>query len=298
VLNQLYTAREQVKQTIYEITGISDILRGATNPNETLGAQQIKAQFGSGKLQERQKAVAKFARGLIRIRAEIVAEHYQPDTQAAQSSVPEAVLPQVQQLLQSDQMRGYRIDIETDSTTAADMQQAKQNIGEFVQGFGQFMQAVAPAVQSGAMPKDVAIDLLSSFQRAFNLGKGAEDALERWAQSSQPQPGQEGQQPQQPSPEDQKAAMEAQAAQADMQAKAQKAQMDAQTAQAKAQADMLKAQLDAQKAQMESEIMVKTHQENMRNLEIAALEREAAHAVKMRSMNLDIEESESESEVS
>jgi hypothetical protein len=43
VLQQLYLARDQAKATIYEITGISDILRGATNPNETLGAQQLKA---------------------------------------------------------------------------------------------------------------------------------------------------------------------------------------------------------------------------------------------------------------
>jgi len=45
-LNQLYQSREMVKQTIYEICGISDILRGSSQAEETLGAQQIKAQFG------------------------------------------------------------------------------------------------------------------------------------------------------------------------------------------------------------------------------------------------------------
>ncbi|RVB00955.1 hypothetical protein EN918_39335, partial [Mesorhizobium sp. M7A.F.Ca.CA.004.05.1.1] len=47
VLRELYNAREQTKQAIYEITGISDIVRGASKSNETLGAQQIKTQWGS-----------------------------------------------------------------------------------------------------------------------------------------------------------------------------------------------------------------------------------------------------------
>jgi len=34
------------KQTIYEICGIADIMRGDSDPRETLGAQKIKAQFG------------------------------------------------------------------------------------------------------------------------------------------------------------------------------------------------------------------------------------------------------------
>ena len=42
VLQQLITAREAAKRTIYEITGISDILRGQSMASETLGAQQIK----------------------------------------------------------------------------------------------------------------------------------------------------------------------------------------------------------------------------------------------------------------
>ena len=49
-LQQLYQSREVVKQSIYEISGISDILRGSTNANETLGAQQLKANFGSLRL--------------------------------------------------------------------------------------------------------------------------------------------------------------------------------------------------------------------------------------------------------
>lgn len=79
VLQGLYTQREQIKKTIYELTGISDILRGSTDANETLGAQQLKAQTGSMRLQRRQRDVQRFIRGLLRKMAEIIAQNYTPD---------------------------------------------------------------------------------------------------------------------------------------------------------------------------------------------------------------------------
>jgi hypothetical protein len=72
----LYEQRDVIKQTIYEVTGIADILRGATNPNETLGAQELKAQWGSLRIQRRQSEVARFARDLFEIKAEIIATQF------------------------------------------------------------------------------------------------------------------------------------------------------------------------------------------------------------------------------
>jgi hypothetical protein len=79
-LISLYEAREKVKQDLYEITGISDIIRGATNANETATAQQIKGQFATLRLDNMQKDVARFARDLVRMTAEIVAEHFSIET--------------------------------------------------------------------------------------------------------------------------------------------------------------------------------------------------------------------------
>lgn len=78
VLKALIEYREQVKQTIYELTGISDILRGSTDPVETLGAQKLKAQTGGKRIQRRQRDVQRFIRGLLRKKAEIIAENYTP----------------------------------------------------------------------------------------------------------------------------------------------------------------------------------------------------------------------------
>lgn len=75
-IKTLYEQREAIKQTIYEVTGIADILRGSTDPGETLGAQQLKAQWGSLRIQRRQAEVARFARELFELKAEIIATKF------------------------------------------------------------------------------------------------------------------------------------------------------------------------------------------------------------------------------
>ena len=79
-LNELLAARERVKADSYEITGISDIIRGATDPNETATAQQLKAQTGAVRVRDRQTDFANFVRNGLRIDSEIIVNHFQPET--------------------------------------------------------------------------------------------------------------------------------------------------------------------------------------------------------------------------
>ena len=80
VLGELYIQRDACKQIIYEITGIADIMRSASDPNETFGAQKIKTQWGTQRLQRMQREVQRYIRDLIRLKAEIIAEKFQPET--------------------------------------------------------------------------------------------------------------------------------------------------------------------------------------------------------------------------
>src|SRR6185503_7736115 len=61
-LIQLYDARDKVKATLYEITGIGDIMRGNTQPTETATAQLLKTNFVTRRVQPQQKDVARLAR--------------------------------------------------------------------------------------------------------------------------------------------------------------------------------------------------------------------------------------------
>lgn len=80
VLVGLYEARDKVKADLYEISGLSDLLRGASDPEDTATAQKIKANFASVRLKEMQRQVQSFVRDLIRIAAEIVCGQFGLDT--------------------------------------------------------------------------------------------------------------------------------------------------------------------------------------------------------------------------
>lgn len=88
VLQQLYAQREAVKQVIYEISGISDILRGASAASETATAQNIKNQWGTLRLKRAQKEVSRYARDCLRIMAEIAVSKLSPQMLAQMTGLP------------------------------------------------------------------------------------------------------------------------------------------------------------------------------------------------------------------
>lgn len=90
-LIQLYAARDKTKDLLYELTGIGDIMRGQTNPNETMGAQQLKANFSTRRIQPQQRAVARIAADLIRLIAGVIAEHFDPKTISMITGYPQLV---------------------------------------------------------------------------------------------------------------------------------------------------------------------------------------------------------------
>lgn len=286
VIAQLVQHREQIKGVIYEITGLSDILRGASQASETATAQQIKAQWGSLRIQDRQAEVRRFERDIVRIKAELIAEKFEPEMlavmtgtnlptaeqkmqaqMAAQMGVQDPAIMQALQtpswddvmgILRSDAMRTYRVDIETDVTIEADVMRQQQNAAQFVQGFGGFVQAMGPAVQAGMIPMDVAADLMTAFARAFKLGRQAEDALERLGQSAQnmPPPGQGNEAAQQAAQQAEQLRVQAQQAkaQAEMALTQAKTQGQMATLQARTQADMAKHQMQMESMMTEAQV--------------------------------------------
>jgi hypothetical protein len=286
VLEKLYVQRDQIKQAIYEITGIADILRGQSDPNETLGAQEIKQQWGSMRIQRKQMEVQRYARDLFRLKAEIIANKfdwqtiqlmtglkYLPQAQKQQAQQMQAMAQQggqpiqippdvvallnkpsqeeVEGLLRDDVSRAFRIDVESDSTIRADMTRNQQYMSQFLEGTAQYMQAVGPAVQEGVFPADIAVEIYSAFARNFKLGKQAEDALDRLADQAK----KSAQQPPKPDPKAEAEKIKAEAVQMkaklDAEAQQQKMQMEAQKGQMELQAQQQKHQMELQKMQAE-----------------------------------------------
>jgi hypothetical protein len=99
----LYLQREQCKQTIYEITGISDILRGASVASETATAQTIKNQWGTLRLKKMQKEVQRYCREALAIILEIAASQFEQQTFQSMTGLPFLTNEQKQQLTAAKQ---------------------------------------------------------------------------------------------------------------------------------------------------------------------------------------------------
>lgn len=221
VVQQLYISRQQIKQVIYEITGIADIMRGSSQASETLGAQEIKTQWGTLRLKRSQKEVARYARDSLRIMAEIAFSKLSPQTlkamtgveypmqaekEQAQLTLEQAALggqpadPAAQQLLQlpsmeelcallrDDIQRSYRIDIETNSTVDLEATEDKQDMAEMLNAISQFLNGVAPAVEQGILPFEAAKAMLLGVVRKFRFGSDVEKYIK---QMQPPQPKQD-----------------------------------------------------------------------------------------------------------
>ena len=178
--------RDQVKTTIYEVTGISDIVRGASNAQETATAQQIKSQWGSLRIQKMQRLIERGVREIFVMCAELVATRFTPETLQAITGLQ--YTPETDAIFKNRVARFYRIDVETDSTVKADMSKSKEEMTQFLAGTAQYIQSVGPAVQAGMMPGPLAVEIYASFARTFRLGKQADDALAQMAeQAKEPQ---------------------------------------------------------------------------------------------------------------
>lgn len=245
VLAQLYIQREQVKAVIYEVVGISDILRGSTDPNETLGAQELKAQTGSVRMQRRQRDVQRFARDIFRIMAEIMCEHYPPELLSIMTGIQ--VTPEMVQVMQRDLLRGIRVDIETDSTIAADAARTRKDVAEIMEAVGGFITAFGPAVQGGAISMEAAKKILVSIIRKARMGREVEDAIEQDAQQPQQQ---------KPDPDMMKLQMDQQAKQAEL-------AMKEKELQATTQMGMEKIASETQLKQQEMEANISLKREEM-----------------------------------
>ncbi|TBZ07768.1 hypothetical protein [Rhizobium leguminosarum] len=285
--------RKQLVEDVYQITGISDIVRGDTQASETATAQRIKSQWGSIRIRDRQAELARFARDIVNLAGEIICDQFQPETlmlvsgiqlptavqkqqvqmqmqqqqmaqqQAAmraqqmgqpapppqppqlppemQKMMEQPTIDEVVQLLRNDSVRGFRIDIETDSTIEPDEDAEKQRRMEFVQMVGGFMQQAGAIAQQTPMLVPVMVETLLFAARGFRAGRQLENTLEQvGAQLSQsataPRP------PPEPTPEQ---------------------MINLKTAQVKAGAEEKKAQLSVTQAQIEHQTTVEQARSNM-----------------------------------
>jgi len=317
VITQLVALRRQLIEDVYEITGLSDIMRGATDASETATAQNLKAQYGSVRVRERQNEMVRIALDILRIKAEIYAENVpgsqllkmagmemmtmqqvqqmmmqaqqqammaqQQGQQQGQQPPPPpdmskiVTIEQVDQLLKSDRLRPFLMQIESDSTIAADEQAEKNSRIEFVTAIGSFIQQAGAMVAQQPETAPFAGELIKFAAGGFRAGRDLGGAIEEFVDVVKSK-AQAATQQQGPSPEEM-------AMQAEMQAKQQEMQMRMQEMQANAQLKQQEIQLRGQEMQAKATLEAERMRMDMamKNLELQ---------LKARELGLKVDEQE------
>lgn len=235
-LQTLVGLRDQAIDNLYQVTGMSDILRGANTDQYTSdGTNQLKAKFGSIRIQALQDEFARFASDLEALKAEVVSKHFSPASIHKQSNaqfVPQADLDKVGpaiQLMQSQDVK-WRVNIKPESIAMVDYAQLKSERTEYLTAMATFMQsgqAVAKEMP-GSIP--ILLEMMKWGMAGFKGSDYLEGTMDKAIElaNNAPPPGQD----------DGKAQ--------EGQVKLQLEQMKQQTAQMKIQGDIQKIQIKAQ----------------------------------------------------
>lgn len=310
-LNVAYDQVEKIKSQIYELMGISDIIRGASDPNETYGAQKLKGQYGNMRLRNQQARVTQFATELLQIKAQIICQHFQPQSflqiSAADQLDPtdQQIVPQALELLMGPRvmdptaegvenpLAGFRVEVSSDSMIQMDEAQDKAERSEFLTAVGGYLQQALPIIQQAPQAAPIVVGLLKFGVTGFKIGKTVEGMIDNtldqmMQQASQPQP-------EKPDPE--MAKIEAQMALEDKklantkEIKAFEAQADAEVAtneqRVQAEQNAHQNELEAQRAQMQAELDARLEQQRM-VFEERISAQEQASAERMNQLSNDV----------
>ena len=178
---------EQVKQTIFELVGIADIVRGAVNPREKLGQSRLKSQATSNRISIRQKELELCIRDCLRIKAKLIAELYTndqiiqmsdvyniPEVRAAQPQDQFKIIVDALNLMRNGKIREYLIEVEENSTKTIDEAAQKEETNEFLSTMGQFIKEALPLAQAQPSITPLITEVMQFAVRGFNAGRSVE----------------------------------------------------------------------------------------------------------------------------
>jgi hypothetical protein len=255
-LAQLREQRNELINALYQVTGMSDIMRGqASSVGVTATEQGIKAKFGSVRVQSLQDEFARFASDVQKLKAELIARHFDVRTilerSNAQYGFDAQMAPRAAELLKT-RFSTYRIEVKPEAVSLTDFAQLKAERTEFLAALSGFLTAAAPLAQQvpGSLPY-----LLQMLQWTMAGLKGSsqiEGVLDQAIQKAQ-----ELAQMQQAMPQQQAPDPKVQAMQLKGQLDAQKGQFELQKTQAKLQADLTRIAAETQSRDMQEQSQAK-----------------------------------------
>ena len=263
-LDKLRGLRDETISLLQQISGMSDIMRGGVdNQYEGVGQSNMKAKFGSIRIQALQDEFAQFASDLMSLKAEVIAKHFDPLSIARysnmQNSIDKELLPQAIDLIKQFDDARLRIEIRPESVAMVDYAQIKAERTDYINALSMFMQSSAPLMDADPAAKPFLLKMLQWGLAGFKGSQEIEGVLDKAIEAAEKPPA-EGEN--QPDPAQQAMQMQAQI---DMQKEQAKQQGELAKIQAKAQADM-----SLRKQDMDADIQTSFAQAQAKQMEINA----------------------------
>ncbi len=242
-IDKLEARKIVIINEIFELTGISDIVRGSTDPRETAEAQALKGSFGNLRLRPRREPVEIMMREVYEIMSAVMANKFSPETYTKITGLqwPPQVMAAVVEFLRNDEIRDFRVDVETDSTAQPNQALDQQRAVQYAETIGLLLQQAIPAAEQTPQLAPFLAEIVKFVSNQFKAGRQVQDELENALSTLS----------QQQTPQDPSAALEAQNEQQRLQLEFFEAQTKRAEVELKAQemgVDLQIAQLDFQKS--------------------------------------------------
>ena len=181
-LDKLRQYRQDLIQQIYEIVGISDIMRGSSKASETLGAQQLKAQYGSVKLQYLQLELATFIEEALEIKADIIRQHFDPEIIVRQSNIMNStdapLVQQAVQLIKSSEFE-FRVEVHADSMAVPEFTAERDGRMAFMRAVSEMMVGAEPILQRAPSAGIAMLQMIQWAAASFRTGNSIETILDQ-----------------------------------------------------------------------------------------------------------------------
>ncbi len=202
-LNALVQSFERQKVAVDELRGITDLIRGASDPSTSATAEKIKDRRSSLRFAKKKKAMLKFAVETLQMMLDLAYKTFEPEYIKEivgfnqMNPTDQQNFDRALKILKNDEERVIRIDIETDSMVLFEDMNRKEQAIEALNVIGGYVQNIS---QGNPLLLPPMVLLLEKVIRSMEDTRDAEDPINQAFQQMMEQANQP-QQPPQPNPD-------------------------------------------------------------------------------------------------
>ena len=283
-LNVLVQQQQIRIQQLYQVTGMSDIMRGqASAAGTTATEQKIKAQFGSTQIQAIQDEFATFASDLLTKKVQLIQKFYNPAKIVELSNImatPDAqfVEPAIA-LIKDPRAFNCRIAVRPETMAQIDYDQIKAERSEYLQATAQFLGQSQGLIEVMPDAAPYLMQLMKFGLSGLRAGNEVEGVIDQFVAEMEKKLAEKAAQPPPPDPEQMKVQAQMQLEQAKMQAEGQMKQMELQMDMQKFQAEAEKDMATSAKISENDALLAAQKAENDKQLEELRIKAESDKAV-------------------